>query len=127
MTADDGNDGLGRAQRAKADPASREGRVHAPAAHRRLLGRKPAADASWNLRMVSAGLVIPVGLVKDSPTLLVLAVEDACWQFSRADHLGRRPLWYRRRARRQWKAEQAVLDAKRLRLQEMARGEAPAL
>ena len=127
MTADDGADGLGRTKPGDADPTSQKLRVHVPVARRRRLRRETASEASWNLRMVSAGTVIPVGLVKDSPTLLVLAVEDACWQFSCADHARRRPPWYDRRARQLWNAEHAILDAKRLRLQEMARGENPAL
>ena len=127
MTADDGLGHLRRAKPEKADPTARELRADAPARRRHGLRREPTVDAPWNLHVLSASAVIPAGLVKDSPTLLVLAVEDACWQFALADHAGRRPPWYHRRARKLWKAELAVLDAKRLRLLEMAREETPDL
>jgi hypothetical protein len=82
-----------------------------------------ASDQPWNLQVRSAGTALPIGLVKESPTLLVLAVEDACWQFASTDHASRRPPWWCRRARASWRAERAVLDAKRLRLAETAREE----
>lgn len=76
---------------------------------RRTVGRTEV----WNLRFESTGTTVPAGLVHDSPTLLVAAVEDICWQAAAEGWRARRPRRWRRRAYAAW------LDQKRQRLSTM--------
>jgi hypothetical protein len=94
----------------------------------RLRGHRRRADTrSWrlsaNLRLRSCGLEVPLGLAAGSPTLLVVAVEDLCWQLAMDAWRARRPKPWHPRRRAAWHAEQAVLTAKRLRLTIMAKQE----
>lgn len=51
-----------------------------------------------------------------SPTMRVAVIEDLCWAIADADWQDRKPPFWRRRAYRDWKAEQAALDDKRARV-----------
>lgn len=73
----------------------------------------------WNLRFESVGAAVPAGLVKDSPTLLVAAVEDVCWQAAAEGWRARRPHRWQRHAYAAWRAQSYWLDQKRQRLSAM--------
>lgn len=73
----------------------------------------------WNMRFESIGTKIPTALVADSPTLMVAAVEDVCWQVARDAWRAARPSRLRRRAYRAWMAQYASLAEKRDRLRRM--------
>ncbi len=70
----------------------------------------------WDLRFESAGTTVPAGLVKDSPMLLMAAVEDVCWQAATDGWIARRPHRWHRRAYASWRAQSEWLEQKRLRL-----------
>jgi hypothetical protein len=74
---------------------------------------------AWNLCFESIGSRIPTALVADSPTLMVAAVEDMCWQVARDTWRAARPSRLRRRAYRAWMAQYASLAEKRDRLRRM--------
>lgn len=80
-------------------------------------GAQPAED--WNLRFESAGTAVPAGIVRDSPALLVAAVEDVCWQAATEGWHARRPHRWQRRAYAAWRAQSDWLDQKRRRLNTM--------
>jgi len=62
--------------------------------------------------LASVGTNLPVGLLEDSPSALVLAVEDMCWEAAVEDWKHRRPPRRRFQARAAWEAEGAELAAK---------------
>jgi hypothetical protein len=76
--------------------------------------------ASQNLVLVSAGTGVPLRLAAESPTLMLLAVEDLCWQLAVADLAARRPRRWRRDERATWREDRSRLEAKRARLAAMA-------
>jgi hypothetical protein len=88
---------------------------------RRAARRATAArlEDAWNLCFESIGSRIPTALVTDSPTLMVAAVEDMCWQVARDAWRAARPSRLRRRAYRAWIAQYASLAEKRDRLRRM--------
>jgi hypothetical protein len=73
----------------------------------------------WNMRFESIGTRIPTALVADSPTLMVAAVEDMCWQVARDAWRAARPSRLRRRAYRAWTAQYSSLAEKRDRVRRM--------
>lgn len=83
---------------------------------RRRSRRAAGQDESWNLHFESAGTAVPAGLVKDSPTLLVAAVEDVCWRVATDGWMARRPRRWRRHAYAAWRAQSEWLEQKRQRL-----------
>jgi hypothetical protein len=82
--------------------------------------RRRKHPGAANLRLVSAGTGVPAKLAAESPTLMVLAVEDLCWQLGVAELEGRRPHFWRRAEHAAWAEEQARWEAKRVRLAAMA-------
>lgn len=94
--------------------------------------QKPAADGqqrhraqhpakpTWNLRLESVGSNVASRFLTESPSVVVLAVEDLCWQAATEDWRHRRPHWWRRKSLAAWRAEGARLDAKAARLRELA-------
>jgi hypothetical protein len=82
--------------------------------------RKLSAAESANLHLVAAGTGIAIKLAAESPTLMVLAVEDLCWQLAVSDHAARRPAIWRRAERAVWNAEHGRWEATRQRLAAMA-------
>ena len=95
-------------------PSIRRARWHVPTRRSR---EQAAADAR-NLTLLSAGTGVPLGLVEHNPELLSLAVEDL-------DR--RRPRRGDRAGGDAWRAEQAGLEAERLRLSALAAGAVSAL
>ena len=75
---------------------------------------------SWNLHLESIGSNVAGRFLTESPSMMVLAVEDLCWQAATEDWKHRRPHWWRVRARAAWVAEGAHLEAKAARLHELA-------
>lgn len=97
----------------------RPGDTHPERRQRRFSRRSRHADARtepWNLRFESAGTTVPAGLVQDSPTLLVAAVEDVCWQAAAEGWRARRPHRWHRHAYAAWRAQSDWLEQKRQRL-----------
>ncbi len=86
-----------------------------PPRRSRRAARKAQAEA-WNLRFASAGTTVPAALVQDSPTLLVAAVEDLCWEVAAEDWRARRPRRWHRRAYDAGRAQSDWLEQKRRRL-----------
>ncbi len=76
----------------------------------------PRGDARCNLRFDAVGTTVPAAVVRDSPTLLVAAVEDVCWRFAEEDWLARRPHRWHRGAYAAWRAQREWLEQKRARL-----------
>jgi hypothetical protein len=70
----------------------------------------------WNLRFESVGVHIPAALVADSPTLLMVAIEDVCWQVAMQQCRSTRPHRWHRRAYAAWAAQRERLEQKRERL-----------
>jgi hypothetical protein len=81
------------------------------------------AHHRWNLRLASVATRIPVATLVQSPTLLVVAVEDVCWQSAVEWTRARRPRRWHRAAYRAWLEQLQRLDDKRGRLQELAKDE----
>lgn len=79
-----------------------------------------AAQQSWNLHLESVGSNVAGRFLTESPSVMVLAVEDLCWQAATEDWKHRRPHWWQPRARTAWIAEGAQLDAKAARLRQLA-------
>jgi hypothetical protein len=92
---------------------------HTGASRFPLRRRRKAAEAA-NLRLVSAGTAIPIKLAAGSPTLMMLAVEDLCWQLGAGEHAARRPATWHRAARAAWDQEAKRWEAKRARLAAMS-------
>jgi hypothetical protein len=84
--------------------------------HRAQHPGKPA----WNLRLESVGSNVAGRFLTESPSMVVLAVEDLCWEAATEDWKHRRPHWWRRGALATWRAEGARLDAKAARLRALA-------
>jgi hypothetical protein len=105
------------------DTTRPERSTHAPLVRfpSRKRRRESAAIASRNLVLISAGTGVPALQAAESPTLLMLAVEDLCWQLAVAESETRRPAVWHRAARAAWAHEQARLSDKRKRLAAMAR------
>jgi hypothetical protein len=97
----------------------RTGGAHPERRPNRRSRRAAKAREGWNLRFESAGTAVPAALVQDSPTLLVAAIEDVCWQVAAESWRARRPHRWHRRAYDAWRAQSAWLDAKRERLASM--------
>lgn len=105
-----------------------------PLAVRRNSRRKAAArgrggggggDDKTGVRLKAVNLTVPADLGLVSPTMRMIVVEDMCWDLAREAWRARRPpLWCRAR-RRAWRAEGAVLDAKRDRIRAVVSGEQP--
>lgn len=99
--------------------AHRADGVHPERRQRRRARRTARQAEGWNLRFESAGTAVPAGLVKDSPMLLVAAVEEVCWQAAAEGWRARRPHRWRRHAYTAWRAQSAWLEQKRRRLSSM--------
>jgi hypothetical protein len=82
--------------------------------------REAAAAEARNLFLISGRTGVPMGLATESPAVMVLAVEDLCWQLAVAALKRRRPRIWQRTARAAWRTERARWDAKRQRLAAMA-------
>jgi hypothetical protein len=82
--------------------------------------REARALAERNLFLISANTGVPVGLAVDNPTLMLVAVEDLCWQLGVRELEARRPRFWRRAECVAWCEERTRLDHKRARLAEMA-------
>lgn len=119
MDGTDGVDGFEGFEDASSErrAASRPG-WRARRAQRRADAAARRRDA-WNLCFESIGSKIPTAVVADSPTLMVAAVEDMCWQVARDSWRAARPSRLRRRAYRTWMAQYASLADKRDRLRRM--------
>jgi len=100
-------------------------RSHTPTERFRSRKNRRAAKelASRNLNLISANTGVPVGLATENATLMLVAVEDLCWQLGMRELESRRPRFWRRSARAAWRLEKVRWDDKRARLAEMA-GEA---
>jgi hypothetical protein len=88
--------------------------------------RRPSARSSrqsCNIRLESCGYQVPLGLAANSPTLLVVAVEDLCWRLAMDAWQARRPKPWQLRRRAVWRAERVVLTDKQQRLKAMAKQE----
>ena len=81
--------------------------------------REAAAADARNLFLISGRTGVPMGLATGSPAVMVLAVEDLCWQLAVADLKRRRPRIWQRAARAAWRSERDRCDAKRRRLAAM--------
>jgi hypothetical protein len=81
--------------------------------------RRSEAEAR-NLTLYSARTAVPIRLAAESPTLMLLAVEDLCWQLAVADLAARRPPFWHRTERAAWHQERQRWEAKRARLAAMA-------
>lgn len=82
---------------------------------RRRLARHADGEA-WNLHFESTDTHVPTALVQQSPTLLVVAVEDVCWRVAMDTCRASRPARWRRRAYAAWTEQLRGLEAKRERL-----------
>jgi hypothetical protein len=78
---------------------------------------------TWNLRFESVGTRIPATVVSTSPTLMMAAVEEVCWQVSMAAWLAARPRRWRRRAYAAWAGQLAQLDSVREQLRTLVDAE----
>jgi hypothetical protein len=80
---------------------------------------KKAVDTAGEESSLHVGAVgvdvIPL-LALDRPLVGALVAEDACWQIAVEAWQSRKPLWLHFGARRAWRAERTLLDAKRTRL-----------
>lgn len=119
MDGFDGIDGVEGIEGADGErgPAQRRG-WRARRAQRRAAAAAKRKDV-WNLCFESIGSKIPTAVVADSPTLMVAAVEDMCWQVARDSWRAARPSRWRRRAYRAWIAQYSTLADKRDRLRRM--------
>ena len=96
---------------------------------RRTAGRRERRRAgrlrreAWNLSFESFGTRIPTSVVVKSPTLLMAAVEEVCWQVSMDAWLADRPRRWRRRAYCAWAAQLADLDRQREGLRNLVEAE----
>jgi len=88
-----------------------------PRARGRRRGRR--ATDSWNLRFESLGARIPAAFVGQSATLMVVAVEDVCWQLAMDSWRSARPRRWRRRSYATWRAQVLRLEDKRERLRSL--------
>jgi hypothetical protein len=80
-----------------------------PVAQRR---EKASHDLS-NLLFGSMAANVPTAFVRDSPTLMVAALEDLCWRLALIDWSNREPPRKDRARHRAWQAETARLEDKR--------------
>jgi hypothetical protein len=93
-----------------------------PAARPRRAARRRPSDV-WNLRFESVDARIPAAAVAQSPTLLVVAVEDICWRVAMDQCKAGRPHRWRRHAYAAWVAQARRLEDKRDRLRDLVDGE----
>ena len=98
-----------------------EARRAAGRRERRRVGR--LRREAWNLSFESFGTRIPTSVVVKSPTLLMAAVEEVCWQVSMDAWLAGRPRRWRRRAYAAWAAQLADLERSRERLRSLVDAE----
>ena len=82
-------------------------------------------DADTGVRLKAVNLTVPVDLGLLTPTMRMVVVEDMCWDLAREAWRARRPPLWRRARRRAWRAEGAVLDAKRDRIRAVVSAEHP--
>jgi len=97
-------------------PAADSPPARATSRRRRHRTRRGPKDP-WNLRFASIGAHIPAAVVADCPTLLVVAVEDMCWQLAMDSWRAAKPGRRHRRAYTAWQAQYQQLQDKRARLQ----------
>ncbi|HET9172737.1 MAG TPA: hypothetical protein VFN97_25145 [Actinospica sp.] len=62
---------------------------------------------------------VPVAILRDSPILMVAAVEDLCWRLALLDCSEHEPPRYERARHRAWKQESARIEDKRRRVRAM--------
>jgi hypothetical protein len=74
---------------------------------------------NW-LRLASSGWSLQLADVLAEPITAALVSEDAGWYFAVEDWRQRRPQRWRRKAMRQWRAEEVILADKQVRLVEAA-------
>ncbi|HET9170730.1 MAG TPA: hypothetical protein VFN97_14935 [Actinospica sp.] len=88
---------------------------------RRLVPRraKTKPPVIRDLLISSADIRVPALIVRDSPTLMVAAVEDLCWRLALVDSDRRRPRRWRRSALAAWRAERRLIEDKRARIRSM--------
>lgn len=77
-------------------------------------------SVAGHLRLASVGHCIPV-VEFDRPGMGVVVVEDLCWRIALEGWKGRRPRWWRRRARAAWRGDGETVQAERDRVALMAR------
>jgi len=82
--------------------------------------RGTAAAQTRNLTLLSVGTGVPLGLVEHNAALLHLVVEALCWRLAADDLAKRRPRRGDGAAYKTWRGEQDRLEAKRMRLAELA-------
>lgn len=80
---------------------------------------RTAEGVGWNLDFESAGTRIPAGVVIQSPTLMMAAIEDVCWRVAMDTLQATQPSRWRRRAYAAWHAKVRCLDEKRERLRSL--------
>jgi len=76
-------------------------------------------DDGWNLDFEAAGTRIPAGVVVQSPTLMMVAIEDVCWRVAMDTLRAAQPSRLHRRAYAAWHAKVRCLDEKRERLRSL--------
>jgi len=80
---------------------------------------RPPEDDGWNLDFEAAGTRIPAGVVVQSPTLMMVAIEDVCWRVAMDTLRAGQPSRLHRRAYAAWHAKVRCLDEKRERLRNL--------
>jgi hypothetical protein len=93
-----------------------------PASRSRRAVKRLPTDA-WNLRFESVDAHIPAAAVARSPTLLMVAVEDVCWQVAMDTCRADRPRRWHRHAYAAWTAQARRLEDKRDRLRDLVNDE----
>lgn len=83
---------------------------------RRVTRKSPEAR---DLLIAGAGVRMPALIVRDSPTLMVAAVEDLCWRLGLEDWTRRKPPLWHQAARATWRDEHRRLEEKRSRIRSM--------
>lgn len=78
-----------------------------------------SGDEGWNLDFEAAGTRIPAGVVAQSPTLMMVAIEDVCWRVAMDTLRAAQPSRWHRRAYTAWHAKVRCLDEKRERLRNL--------
>jgi hypothetical protein len=91
-----------------------------PAGTRRFAqGQRDTALGMANLWFASSAANVPVSILKDSPGLMVAAVEDLCWRLALLDWTEHEPPRYDRARHHAWKDESTRLEDKRNRVRSM--------
>lgn len=81
--------------------------------------RRFARDDAVNVTFASLSLSLPTSVVEHSPTLMVVAVEDACLRFAIADWAKHRPSRTDSVAMARWLAQRRLFEEKRDRLRSL--------